>query len=429
MAGRSCASHSGDMPEEHDVPEIPDIPPPVPSSLGTEAAKVWSTKDSPAEGYREKKYVEFSPQSLRVIQAIQEGLSDPECTQIDGYGPGKISAKFRGTNRLLQGQAFANLVEYEAWLEQLVNDANAVLGWHRIEEERSGVLNLPGGERLTVILPPIAQYPIFSLRKHVVTHWQPIAFVENGTLSAPMMDFLRSAVLAKVNMLFVGAFGSGKTSILRALAQGIPDTHKIAVVEQVPELSIDKPLAVPILYQPKVDGMDLTKVLDDQMYFGLDHLIVGEVHKEGITNMLETMIMTQGSMSTYHAFSTEQAGVRMTIALQMENGNLTADTAISYIRQAVELVVVIGVLDGKHRVMQITELDWRSSGGRATLGGQDLFRFDSESGLFRSTNLPPDPNGRVVWKFSDNKIPLHDAWFKDPMELDRLQRLAAEHRH
>ena len=177
--------------------------------------------------------------------------------------------------------------------------------------------------------------------------------------------FSRAAVAAHVNILIVGQIGSGKTTLLRALASGFGDDEKIAVVEQVPELNIRKPFADEYIYQPTVEGLDLAAVLDDQLYNGVDRLVVGEVHLQGITKMLEVMIVTEGSMSTYHAFSTEQAGERMKLALQLENSNVSATTALAFIRQAIELIVVLERVDGQRRVTQITELDWRSSGGRA----------------------------------------------------------------
>jgi pilus assembly protein CpaF len=408
---------------------IPDEAPRVPTVPRAAGADTWSAADDPSEARRRAAAEEafsFSPQSEQIIRAIEEGLEDPECTQLDGYGPGKVSAQFRGRNQLLRDLAFSSEEQYEVWLRRLVEGSGAVTTWEKIERDRHGVLNLPGGGRLTIFMPPISTVPTFSLRKHVATRWQPTAFVENGTLSQPMMDFLRRCVASHVNILFVGQFGSGKTSLLRALAQSsMDDGAKIAVVEQVPELAISKPLAVPYLYQPSVPGMDLATILDEQMYNGLDHLIVGEVHMEGLTKMLEVMIIKGGSMSTYHAKSTEEVAERMKLALQLENGNVTAETAASFIRQAIDLIVVLDNVDGQRRVLQITELDWRASAGRGSLGGQDLFLFDHESGRFKNTGVGPDPSGRVADKVRRAGLKLPPEWFLDVDAMARMQGIAS----
>jgi pilus assembly protein CpaF len=313
----------------------------------------------------------------------------------------------------------------------MVDSANAVTTWANIQEARRGVLNTPGGGRLTIILPPTATNgATFSLRKHVVAHWTPLSFVENDTVSQNMMDFLRACVAARVNILLVGQIGSGKTTFLRSLADGFGDDEKIAVVEQVPEINLKKPLVVEYVYQPFVEGLDLASVLDDQLYNGIERLIVGEVHLAGITKMLEVMIVTEGSMSTYHAFSTEQAGERMKLALQIENQNVTSGTAMSFIKQAVELVVVLEMVGGKRRVTQITELDWRSSAGRETLGGSDLFRYGRElndgKGGFETTGNPIDESGRIMLKASKYGVQFDPEWFIDKDKLAHWQKIARD---
>jgi type IV secretion system protein VirB11 len=237
-----------------------------------------------------------------------------------------------------------------------------------------------------------------------------------------MLNFLQTAVAAHANILFVGAMGTGKTSLLRSLAQSaIADNEKIAVIEQVPELAIDKPLVTEFIYQPKVEGLTLHDVLDYNLYNGLSRLIVGEVHLDGLTKMLETMIMTEGSMSTYHAYSTDQAGERMKMGLQLENANVSGLTAAAFIRQAIELVVVLEKIDGQRRVTQITEVDWRTSAGAEKLGGADLFVFQRETGQFRAVSQP-DSRGRIARKAEKYGLPLPQNWFIEQADIERFQR-------
>jgi type IV secretory pathway ATPase VirB11/archaellum biosynthesis ATPase len=364
----------------------------------------------------------MAPETQAAIEAISNGLLNTDCTQLDGYGPKRFSAQIAGENASLR-IAFPNNDAYEEWIRQLVDNADSVTTWERIVEQRMGVLDLPGGERLTVFLPtPSRYFMTFSLRKHNAAAWPAQDFVNLGTLDQRMLDFLQMAVAAHVNILFVGAMGAGKTSILRSLAQSaIGDNEKIAIVEQVPELSIEKPLASEYIYQPKIPGLGLHDVLDFNLYNGLSRLVVGEVHLDGLTKMLETMILTEGSMSTYHAYSTEQAGERMKMGLQLENNNVTGDTAASFIRQAIELVVVMEKLDGVRRVTQITEIDWRTSAGANQLSGADLFVFDRQEQRFKGVSQP-DRQGRIVRKAEKYGLSFGQSWFMEPENLSRFKR-------
>lgn len=396
-----------------------EIPPaPSPKDFRPQGSEKWgSAHESSSEPAQDEEY-QFSEQSKQMIAAIEEGMAAEDCNQIDGYGPGQVSAQLKGSNRLLEGLSFSSLEDYIAWLKKTVDEAGDVTTWRKIENERMGVLTLPGGGRFTIYLPPVARpYPTFSLRKHTAAHWPAEDFVSKGTLNATMLNFLRSAVAARVNILFVGQMSSGKTTLLRSLADGFGDNERISVVEQVPEIALDKPLALQRVYQPTVEGLTLTDVLEYALYDGLDRLVVGEVHLEGITKMLETMIMTEGSMSTYHAFSTEQAGERMKLGLQIETANVAAETAVSFIRQAIELVVVLEKIGSTRRVTQITEIDWRSSGGNDRLSGADLFVFDRQAGKHRALGRGPDPQGRIANKGEKYGIDFPHNWFVDPDQL------------
>jgi pilus assembly protein CpaF len=390
-----------------------------------ESAKTWgSIRDSLEKAPPNISVPEvnsYSAQGQAAVKALQEGLLDPACTQLDGYGPGRFSAQVRGDNLLIEGIAFATLEEYTAWLKALVENSSSVITWDKIEEDRMGVLDMADGSRLAIFLPPVARFfPTFSIRKHTAARWEADELVSRGTLDSRMLLFLQACVAAHVNMLFVGAMGSGKSTLLRALLSGAGDNERIAIVEQVPELGIDKPLVNEYIYQPTVEGMGLGEVLDFNLYNGLDRLVVGEVHLDGITKMLETMILTEGSMSTYHAYSAEQAGERMKLALQMETSNITAQTAISFVRQAVELIVVLEKLDNERKVTQITEVDWRTSSGRETLSGGDIFTYEKDRKIFKAHNSPH--LGRIEGKMRKYGVLANSDWFIEREDINRFRR-------
>jgi len=395
----------------------------------------WSTKEDPGapqarqqaqqqgpeagqQGVQQAQ--QWGPQSRQIIRDLEAALREPQCTQIDGYGPGQITIQYRGENQVLEGKAFDNPEEYLLWIRSQVENSNSVVTWEQVERDKMAVLELHGGERLCIFLPPIARpYPTFSLRKHTAVDWPSAKLIELGTLNKKIHEFLLSCVAARVNILFVGAMGGGKTSALRAFLQdGAGDDERIAIVEQVPELSIRKPLVMHQLYLPTVEGFQLSDVLDYNLYNGLDRLIVGEVHMEGITKMLEAMIVTEGSMSTYHAYTTAEAAERMKLALQLENPSVTAETAASYIRQAVELVVVIQKIGDRRVITEITEIDWRTSTGDQALGGRLLFKWDHDRGIHVGSGNPPDARGRIANKFVKYGLAMNRNWFIEKEHIE-----------
>jgi len=414
--GQANSDPSAALPAEEILPSG------IPEALRPEGASEWRSGGEPLEtviplpsDYQQE------PAMSSAVQAINQGLLHESCTQLDGYGPELISAQVDGFNQIVGAARFASGADYLRWLKDLVGKSQGHVRWEDIERERMGVLELPGGEQLCIFLDtPARGWPTFSLRKHSARSWESSSFVQRKTLTGPMLEFLQCLVGAHVNMLIVGPMGAGKTTLLRSLAEtSISDDEKIAVVEQVPELQINKPFAVEYIYQPTRPGLQLADILDYNLYNGLSRLIVGEVHLEGLTKMLETMILTEGSMSTYHAYSVSQAVERMKMALQIEHTNINGATAANFIRQAVEAIVVIEKIDGVRRVTQIAEVDWRGSFGQDSLACRDIFRWENDR--HRAQGVEPDrtADGRITMKLRKYGIEIDRNWF---FEKEHIQR-------
>jgi pilus assembly protein CpaF len=56
-----------------------------------------------------------------------------------------------------------------------------------------------------------------------------------------MADLLRAAVAARHNILISGGTGTGKTTLLNAVAATNPPQDRIVLIEETSEILIDKP--------------------------------------------------------------------------------------------------------------------------------------------------------------------------------------------
>ncbi len=288
---------------------------------------------------------DWAPQSKQAADEFRQLLGEPRCSEIHTLGPDQMFAKFDGVHNAFQ-TSFATEEDYNAFIRSLVEEAESIHDWEAIKRRRRSVLRMADGSSLTLVLPPFAPTINLSIRKHNLSTWQASDLVKNETMSQPMMDFLRACVRARVNMLIVGIPGTGKTSTLSLLTSDFEDTERIGIIEEIPEIWVAKQQVGYYTYNPSEKGLGLADILDSSLYMRFDRVIVGEVHMEGLTKMLETF-MTASGMSTYHSNSVEQAVERMRIGLQLENPNMSAETAGAMIRNSVELVVVLSSVSGK----------------------------------------------------------------------------------
>jgi energy-coupling factor transporter ATP-binding protein EcfA2 len=100
------------------------------------------------------------------------------------------------------------------------------------------------GGRLTrgaAMFPPCSvSGPTLTIRKFT-TRYALGDLVSAGTLPESLAETLWCAVQNHRNILISGGTGTGKTTLLNALAATIPDADRIVLIEETSEVMIDKP--------------------------------------------------------------------------------------------------------------------------------------------------------------------------------------------
>src|SRR5262249_24747757 len=100
---------------------------------------------------------------------------------------------------------------------------------------------LEDGSRVAAMLPPCSvDGPTLTIRKF--THRYTLdELVAVGTLPQALADQLRKSVDDRKNILISGGTGTGKTTLLNALAAKIPTLDRIVLIEETSEILIEKP--------------------------------------------------------------------------------------------------------------------------------------------------------------------------------------------
>ena len=101
---------------------------------------------------------------------------------------------------------------------------------------------LPDGSRLAAVIPPVVRpAPALTIRKFSSRHYTVEDLITRGTLTRPLAAFLAEQIAAGKTLLISGGTGTGKTTLLRILANAIPEAQRIVVIEDTAELHIQKP--------------------------------------------------------------------------------------------------------------------------------------------------------------------------------------------
>ena len=110
---------------------------------------------------------------------------------------------------------------------------------------------LQDGSRVNAVIPPISLVgPLITIRKFFKNPLTIEQLIQYGTLSQESIQFLKSCVEAKLNIVISGGTGSGKTTLLNILSQFIPNDERIVTIENAAELQLRQEHVVTLESRP-----------------------------------------------------------------------------------------------------------------------------------------------------------------------------------
>jgi pilus assembly protein CpaF len=256
----------------------------------------------------------------------------------------------------------------------------------RIDESSPYVdARLPDGSRVNAIIPPLSvDGPVLTIRKFSADPFEAGDLISFGTLTENGIEFLRSCVNGRINVLVSGGTGAGKTTSLNVLSGFLPEDERIITIEDAAELRLQQPHVVRLEARPpNIEGRGEVAIRDlvrNALRMRPDRIVVGEVRGAEALDMLQAMNTGHdGSISTIHANSPRDVLSRLETMTLMAGMDLSIRAVREQISSAIELIVHQARLrDGTRRVTHITEVVGME-GDVITL--QDLFLFDFKAGV------------------------------------------------
>ena len=330
---------------------------------------------------------------------LQPLVDDPEVSDILVNAPDEIFAERAGrleATDVVLGSA-RELIEIAERIAALAGRELSVA--HPIVDAR-----MPDGSRVNAVIPPVGG-PYLSIRKFNRLRLDLVPggrhgrdWVTEGGMNPEMADFLGRMVRAKANVLVAGETGAGKTTLLRSLTDLFDPSERVGVVEDTAELALENPDRFNLetihphdLAAGEAESrlLDVGDLVANALRMRPDRLIVGEIRlpKEAFYTLQALHTGHDGSATTIHASSAEDALFRLELLARQSMRDLTVTDLRSYIARVFDLVVVLRRLrSGRRIVRQIAALDGVADDGGYRL--VDVFRGE------RDRRHGRDPLGR-----------------------------------
>lgn len=290
---------------------------------------------------------------------ITDLLKENEVTEIMVNGPNEIYIEMNGKLLKEESVSFINDEHIIRTIQRMIQPVGRT-----IDNSNPMVdARLKDGSRLNAIIPPLAiNGPVLTIRKFKKNLKTIDELLRTGTLTPYMARFLEAAVKAKLNILVCGGTGSGKTTLLNVLSSFIDSKERIVTIEDAAELNLSQEHVVSLETKPStyegVHNIGIRELVINALRMRPDRIIVGEVRGKEAFDMLQAMNTGhEGSLTTLHANSPQDALNRLETMVLMAGMEIPIKAIREYIESAIDLVVDINRLsDGKRKIVSISEV-------------------------------------------------------------------------
>ena len=351
----------------------------------------------------------------------RETVSSDVLDELFGLGPLELLLKDPAISDILVNRADLVYVERNGRIEeteiafrddkhlmQIIERIVSAVG-RRIDESSPMVdARLQDGSRVNVIIPPLAlDGPAMSIRRFRTDRLGANDLVQRESLTSPMLEFLKGAIGARLNVIVSGGTGAGKTTLLNVLSGFVAENERVVTIEDAAELTLRQRHVVRLETRPpNIEGKGAIRqrhLVINALRMRPDRIIVGEVRGEEALDMLQAMNTGHdGSLTTIHANSPRDALYRLDTMIAMANLNIPDKAVRQQVASAVNLVIqVTRLTDGTRRVTSIAEITGME---QEVIAMQEIFVFHQSGinaegqvvGRFRATGVRPKCADRIA---------------------------------
>lgn len=298
-------------------------------------------------------------------------LADDDVWEVMINSPAEIFVKRHVGPSGYHHEVFHDDAHVVRTLTKILADAS---GAHRKLDPTEGLQDaqLDDGSRLHIVHGDIGfgGHVMVNIRKFTNVAFHDLdQLVDRGMLTPEAARFLTTCVQARTSIVFAGAPGSGKTTMLSCCCAELDPTLRVVVAEEVFEADIPIANVAKMQTRPaRADrpAVDLRRLVAGFLRMAPDVAIVGEVRDREALPLLLTLSSGVKGFTTIHAGSARQALTRLRFICQLSDTELPMSALNTLVSEAVDIVVHCARTPAGPRVTEILAVEDLAGGAEAT---------------------------------------------------------------
>ena len=317
--------------------------------------------------------VERAYRNLAGYGPLEPLLADDDVWEVMINAPDAIFVKRHAGRSGYHDEVFHDDEHVIRTLTKVLDDA---AGAHRKLDPTEGLQDaqLDDGARLHIVHGDISHggHVMVNIRKFTGVAFRELEqLVDRDMLTVQAAEFLRACARAKLTVVFAGAPGSGKTTIMSCTAAELDPSLRVVVAEEVFEA--DVPLPNVASMQTRVaradrPAVDLRRLVTGFLRMAPDVAIVGEVRDREALPLLLTLSSGVKGFTTIHAGSCRQALSRLRFICQLADTSSEIPMAAlnSLVSESIDVVVHCAREPDGPRVTEIIAVEDHAAGFDST---------------------------------------------------------------
>ena len=294
---------------------------------------------------------------------------------------------------------------------------------------------LPDNSLVIILFPPVTpNSPALSIRRFVKNPITIDQLIKFGTISAEMLQFLKGAVEAGLNILVCGHLGSGANTLINVLSSFIPGEERVISIENENNFSLRINHLIKLIAKDDLTGeKSFRKLLALAGKMRGDRLVLGEFSFPEAYDALNSINDEfAGSIFRVVARSPADAINRLETFIQLSHPALPVTKIKSLIGSSIDLIAYQERLrDGTRAVKNIVEVfDEIDNNDQVVL--KDIYDIEQvgvkDGRILRKFRSYGPPSDKVMNKIETAGIDLPSSIFMSDANTDGTRKLSETER-